>query len=90
MIDQLVESLSVDMDVKFLLQIGLVTVKLLGRELGVSLRKFIDNLNNHLFRFAFSLDVRQDMVDVVRNYVPFLSKRVCFPFFSVRLLRTVF
>lgn len=57
MIDQLMESLSVDMDVKFLLQIGLITVKLLGRELGVSLRKFIDNLNNHLFRFAFSLNI---------------------------------
>lgn len=38
-----------------------------------------------MFRLAFSLNIRQNMIDVVRNYVSFLSKGVYLLLFSMFL-----
>lgn len=45
--------------------------------------KLSNNLLDSLLRFAFSLNIRKNVVYVVRNYVPFFGKRIGFSFFTV-------
>lgn len=58
MVDQLTEGFPIHVNVKLLLQVSLVTVELLGRELGIPFTKFVQNFDNNRLRFAFPLDIR--------------------------------
>ena len=75
MVDDVSEGLTINVDMEVLLDESLIAIKSFDCEL-IFTPKFSNYFLSQIFRFAFPLNMRQDMVNVVGNDVPFFCEGV--------------